>query len=118
MALKDKTDIVIESAVNAGITETQLAPIIPVGKTVRLMNFGGFDPITSDGVSGIISLQYGNATDGWKLIRCGGNGFFNIQWEKGKDFIGDGTKRFRIVRQNKSSNIKNIAAWVIALKID
>lgn len=118
MSKREKYDSTLETLINAGTSDNQLFPIIPYGKTLRLITFGGFDPLTNDGVSSLISIQWGNGTAGWQTIRTGGNGFFNIQWEKGKDFIGDGTNRFRIVRQNKSANNKILTAWLTALIIN
>lgn len=114
MALKDYYDLIFDSSVNAGTNDIQQSGVIPAGKVVRLMNFGGFDPISSDGVSSILILQWGSGTT-WTTVRAGGNGFFNIDWPKGKDFIGDGVKRFRLARQNKSSSNKSLVVWLYAL---
>ena len=117
MALKEIYDLVFDSSVNAGATDAQLSGIVPIGKTVRLLNFGGFDPLSSDQVSSIISIQWGSAA-GWSTIRAGGNGVFDIVFDKGKDFTGDGVKRFRLIRQNKSSIGKVLVVWASALIIN
>lgn len=114
MALKESYDFVIESSVAAGSTDMQNGPVIPNGKTARILNFGGFDPLTNDQVHSIIVLQWGSGTS-WKTVRAGGGGIFNFEFLKGKDYIGDGTKYFRLVRQNKSSVAKNLILWLQAV---
>lgn len=106
-----KYGIILDNSVGSTTTVTDLGPIIPNGKTVRLTSFGGYDPVGSDGIGGIISLQWGSATN-WLTIRAGGFGTFDFEWEKGIEFIGDGAKRFRIVRQNRSSVAKVMVAWL------
>lgn len=108
-----KYGMILDNSVGASTSATDPSPIIPNGKTVRLTSFGGYDPIGSDGVGGIISLQWGSASS-WLTIRAGGFGTFDFNWDKGIDFNGDGTKRFRIVRQNRSSVAKVMVAWLTA----
>ena len=111
MAKKTKHEVMIDSSIGASASLAELGEIIPTGKIARLSNFGGYDPIGSDGVGAIISLQWGSGNS-WLTIRVGGFGSFDFNWEKGVDFIGDGTKRFRIVRQNRSSVAKVISVWM------
>jgi hypothetical protein len=110
MAKKAKQDSTLDNSVAGTTTLTEVLPIIQLGKVARLINFGGYDPVGSDGIGGIISLQWGSGTT-WQTIRAGGYGSFDFNWEKGIDFTGDGTKRFRIVRQNRSSTAKVMLAW-------
>lgn len=111
MAKKKKHEIMLDNSVGASSSLIDLGEIIPSGAVARLSNFGGYDPIGSDGVGSIISLQWGSGNS-WLTIRVGGLGSFDFNWEKGVDFIGDGTKRFRIVRQNRSSVAKVISVWM------
>ena len=114
MALKTKYDLVYDDSIAASSTDIRTSPIVPDGRVVRVLNFGGYDPRSGDGISSFITLQFGSGSD-WQTIRAGGDGFFDIKWEKGKDFTGDGIKRFRLIRQNKSTSAKIIVAWFIAL---
>lgn len=117
MPLKTKYDLCFDSSIAAGATDIQSSAILPTGKTARLVCFGGYDPLIADKLSGFIALQWGS-TGSWSTVRAGGDGFFNLEWPKGKDFIGDGSKRFRLVRQNKSSSDKIMVAWMYVLIVD
>jgi len=106
-----KYGIILDTSVGSTSTVTDPISIIPNNKIIRLTGFGGYDPIGSDGVAGIISLQWGSGTT-WQTVRAGGYGAFDFQWERGIEFAGDGAKRFRIVRQNRSSVAKVMVAWL------
>lgn len=112
---KQKYDLMSDIIVQQKKSYIQLMTPVPNGKTARLTSFGGYDPADNSG--SIIALQWGSA-DTWITIRAGGSGFFDCLFGAGKDFIGDGAKCFRIVRQNKSSNDKPMIAWMGALIID
>lgn len=112
MATKTTYEIYHDSSVASGATDLQLSPIIPIEKTVRILSFGGFDPNIGDNKSSIIALQWGSGPD-WKTIRAGGDGTF--EFVLNKDFVGDGTKRFRLARQNKSASAKPLIVWLYAV---
>lgn len=113
--LKTKFDVVYDETIAANNTTITLSPIIPDGKTIRLTKFGGFDPIGPDNTASIIALYWGNNTTGWKLVRAGGMGIFDFQWNPGKDYQGNGSNRFRLIRQNRSPDNKPLAVWLEAL---
>ena len=115
--LKEKITFTLDDSVAANSSDTKLSPIIPEGKIVKILVFGGYDPSINDGIGSIISLQYGNAGN-WITLRACGNGTFEFKWQNGFDVTGDGTKRFRIVRQNKSAIAKTIIAWFDACVIN
>ncbi len=112
MAAKVKYDLYFDSSVGANDTDLQTSAIIPAGKTVRILNFGGFDPLIGDGRHAIIALQWGNGT-GWKTIRAGGGGVFDFNLAK--DFVGNGANRFRLARSNKSASAKVLLCWLYAV---
>jgi hypothetical protein len=112
MALKVVHDYYFDSSVAAGATDLQLSPVIAVGKTVKIINFGGFDPNIGDSKDGIIALQWGSGTT-WKTIRAGGGATFDFKMDK--DFVGDGVSRFRLARQNKSASAKPLIVWLYAV---
>ena len=116
MALKTKYDLSYDNPIAANTADFQVSGVVPSGRTVRLLNFGGYEVMVNDGLTGIIALQWGNGTT-WKTVRAGGGGFFDINFLKGKDFLGDGVKQFRLVRQNKSAVEKILAAWLVALVV-
>ncbi len=112
MAEKTKFDIYLDASVASGATDLQTSAIVPTGKIVRILNFGGFDPLTTDLVHSAIAIQWGSGTT-WKTLRSGGGGTFDFDLKK--DIVGDGTKRLRLVRKNNSSAAKNLAAWLYAV---
>lgn len=112
MADKTKFEIYVDSNVAAGATDVQASDIIPATATVRILSFGGFDPNIGDSKDGIIGLQYGSGTN-WKTLRAGGGGVFDFNSKI--DIVGDGTKRFRLVRKNNSSTPKSLICWLYAV---
>ena len=109
MAAKTQINKIIDTDVNSLATDIWESPIIPNTKEVVITNFGGFDAILADGISGIIGLQWGS-TGAWETIRGGGYGVFNFE-NLNLSFTGDGVKKFRIVRINKSSAVKRMTVW-------
>jgi len=113
MAKKTKHYLIFDNSIPSG-TDVNTTPIIPDGKIVKLQRFGGFDPAIGDGIDSIIALQWGGGGS-WTTVMASGKAFdFNLS----RDFVGDGAKRFRLVRQNKSSSDKIIVAWLEALVND
>lgn len=109
MSSKQTIDVLIDSSVGASSTDVYESPIIPSGKTVRILSFGGMDPLVGDGIGSIIALQWGK-NGAWKSIRAISG--CTIEFDLKKDFIGDGEKKFRLIRMNKSNSSKVIGAWI------
>ena len=108
MALKTRVDIMEDGTVNAGAVVVKNSAIPPNGKRVLLQKFGGCSGVTA----GFCAIQWGDAGGGWTTIRAiSGTAEFIINQE----FTGDGTKRFRIARQNDGTPAKYMAAWAEAL---
>ena len=103
---------VVEENVAATSNHVETFPIVPNGSTVRLRKFGGFDPNIGDNICGYITLQWGNGGS-FETIRSGGCGSFEFQIAR--DFVGDGSKRFRIVLSNNSLTAKDMIAWAESL---
>jgi len=114
MANKTVYDLTYDSSVAASTTDIQLSPIVASGKQVRVKKFGGLDPAIGDNIDSLIALQWGSGGS-WAAVVVGSKQF---QYEINKVFTGDGSKRFRIVRQNKSIVAKVIYAWVEAMVDD
>lgn len=89
-----------EDVVADGATDVRLSPVVPNGRTFRLLNWGWSAPPGTK-----VAIQWGTDT-----IRSGyGNLDFNPL--KGKDFVGDGATAFRFVRINESGSDMQIVAW-------
>jgi hypothetical protein len=99
----------------AGLTDdvTQ-SGIVATGKTVKILRFGGVDPKIADALDSVVLLQWGSGAT-WKTIRAGTDTF---DFEVNQDFVGDGTKRVRVVRANRSALSKQIIFWIEGLILD
>ena len=106
--IKVRHEIMKDGSVAAGNTQVDMTPIIPVGKRILLKRFGGCSGVTA----GFCGVQFGDSVGGWTTIRSLTNTY---EFPIGTEFIGDGVKRFRIVRQNDSTTAKYMAAWLEAL---
>ena len=115
MAKKTIIDLSTDDDVNAGATEITVHPsAVPISKTARITRFGGTAPLDSDGIQGLTILQWGSGGT-WKTIRAFSSSFADIILDK--EFEGDGTKTFRLVRVNRSAATKPMIAWVEGLII-
>jgi len=102
-------DLVFDDSIPTGL-DTQLSPVIPNNKTARLCCFGWSCPL--DGST--VAVQWG-VPGNWRTIR-GGYGNMNLNLEK--EFNGNGTRRFRIVRRNAGSGTQVIMAWMHVILIN
>ena len=96
-------------APNTQVPQT-IGPIIPIGKVVRILKFGGSDGEES-GSPSYVYLQWGSA-GAFKNVRV-----FPLRASSHtevvmRDFVGDGVKRLRIVRENTSGVSRAIFAWI------
>lgn len=108
MAKKTEINLFFDDNIAASSTDTKLSAIIPTGRKVTLKRFGGCDVAIGDGLDSIIAIQWGSSGS-WQTIRGCSKSF---EFEMQRDFEGDGSSRFRLVRINKSSSAKPILAWV------
>lgn len=107
-------NIVKDNDVATGNTIDQ-SQIVPNGKTVVAKRFGCIDVAINDGKDSVVVLQWGDTGSGWTTIRaCSRNTEFLVN----RTFVGDGSKRFRIIRMNKSAVTKTIVYWIEALILD
>jgi hypothetical protein len=114
MTTKTTFDIYVDSNVAANAIEMMQSDVIPQNKTVRLSCFGGFDPAIGDGKASVIAIQWGFGTN-WKTLRAGGGGPF--EYNVNIEVVGDGNKRFRLVRKNNSGTAKTLICWLFAVII-
>jgi len=96
--------------VNAGATDTNLSPIVPNGKSAVVLVFGG--ALLFEATGSYVALQWGDASGGWQTVRViAKEGEYHLN----REFIGDGVKRFRIVRRNTDTSARPIIAWIEGL---
>lgn len=116
MAAKTVINLIVENTVAQGATAISESAIVAAGKTVRLMRFGGYERSMSANTTGIIALQWGQGAS-WETIRAGG-GSTPFDFVLNRTFIGDGSKKFRLVRQNRDPGgtaAKEMVAWIEAV---
>lgn len=102
-----------DSDVAANGTEVWNAPDVPSGVKFHITRFGG-----AAVENALIALQKRVSTgpDVWKTIRAvmaRGQGDF----EMAREYEGDGTLAFRVVRQEKSGNAQPIVFWLEGYRV-
>ena len=114
MAKTSKTRIsqFFDASVAAGATDTQTSAIVPTGKAVEIKVFGGSVP---DGFNAVVALQWGSAGGGFTTIRAVQR---EIEFANLGQFVGDGIKRFRLVRINRSAAAAVLVGWLEAIVHD
>ena len=115
MAKKIIIELSVDDEVPAGNTEVSThAGAVPSGKVARIKNFGGATPLDSDGVESLTVLQWGSGGT-WKTVRGFTRSTINMKLDL--EFVGDGSKTFRLIRSNLSSTDKKMLAWLEGLII-
>jgi len=112
-----KVDRVFDGSVAASSQDIQELPVIPNGEVWRVTRFGGSEVGTGDGKASVIALQIYDGTS-WQTIRGFGVVSTAVEVELARDVRGDGTRKLRIIRQNKSATAKQIIAWLEGYRVD
>jgi len=113
---RQRVDKVIDGPVAANGQDVQELAVIPNGDVWRITRFGGSEVGTGDGKASVIALQVFDGS-AWQTIRGFGVVSTGVEVELARDIRGDGTKKLRVVRQNKSTAAKQILAWVEGFKV-
>lgn len=113
---RQRVDKVFDGQVAANSQDVQELPVIPNGECWCVTRFGGSEVGTGDGKASAVALQLFDGTS-WQTIRGFGLVSTGIEVELSRDIRGDGTKKLRVVRQNKSAAAKQIIAWVEGFKV-
>lgn len=113
---RQRVDKVFDGSVAASSQDVQELPIIPNGQVWRVTRFGGSEVGAGDGKASVVGLQVFDGT-AWQTIRGFGIVSTGVEVELARDIRGDGTKKLRVVRQNKSAAAKQIIAWVEGFKV-
>jgi len=115
LAAKTAINLVKLGSVPAMDEAINTSQVVPNGKTVYLKRLGGLAPAVSGAVWSYVVLQWGSGS-AWTTIRAG---YGTFDFSIGRDFVGDGTSRFRLIRRNKSAKTAlEIGAWFEALVKD
>ena len=113
-----RVDKVIEDNVAASSTAIdELGTPIPDGETWRVLEFGGSEMGAGDNVASSIALQVADDGTTWKTVRGFGVVSACCHNAIDRDFVGDGTRKLRVIRQNNTASAKKIVAWIIGVKI-
>jgi len=113
---RQRVDKVVDGQVAANGQDLQELAVIPNGEVWRITRFGGSEVGTGDGKASVVALQLFDGT-AWQTIRGFGLVSTGVEVELARDVRGDGTKKLRVVRQNKSAAAKQIIAWVEGFKV-
>ncbi len=113
---RQKVDRVFDGAVVASGQDVLELPVIPNGEVWRVTRFGGSEVGTGDGKASVIALQLWDGT-AWQTVRGFGVASGVADVELARDIRGDGTRKLRVVRQNKSTAAKQIIAWLEGFKV-
>lgn len=119
MAAKTLVQSILDSSVAASTTDTAIVGPDPVpnGKRVRILRFGGSDVGAGDGIASTVALQWGSGAS-WETVMGFGLASTAFEVGVGRNFTGNGTKKFRIVRINATGSAKVIIAWVEGYQVD
>lgn len=109
MSSRDRLDEYLSDSISAGAQEVDTLPTVPTDETWRLMRFGGG---AVDKAAIALQANLGGTWTTIRLIAAPDGGEFTID----RDYTGNGTLRFRIVRQNKHSAAQDVVAWLEAYK--
>ena len=113
---RQRVDRVFDGQVAANSQDLQELAVIPTGEVWRVTRFGGSEVGTGDGKASVVALQLFDGA-AWQTIRGFGVVSTAVEVELARDLRGDGTKKLRVVRQNKSAAAKQIIAWVEGIKV-
>lgn len=102
-----------DAEVSANGTEVWISPVVPDGQTWHVTRFGGAAIDLA-----LIALQVRTETspDVWTTLRAvmpRGQGEFEVN----RDYVGDGTVRFRVVRQEKSGQAQAVIFWLEGYRV-
>ena len=109
MAKKTLIDLSADDTVSGNSTETSDDTPIAAGAVARILRFGGAVGKDDGDNDNIIALQWGSVGGGFKTVRAFPN-FWDFKLFK--EFEGDGTKHFRLVRQNNNTGSTQVIAWL------
>ena len=113
---RQKVDRVFDGAVAATSQDVQELPVVPNNEVWRVTRFGGSEVGTGDGKASVIVLQLWDGST-WQTIRGFGVVSTVAEVELSRDIRGDGTRKLRVVRQNRSAAAKQIIAWLEGFKV-
>ena len=113
---RQRVDKVFDGQVAANGQDLQELPVIPNGEVWRITRFGGSEVGSGDGKASIIGLQLFDGT-AWQTVRGFGVVSTGVEVDLARDIRGDGAKKLRVVRQNKSASAKQIIAWVEGFRV-
>ena len=103
------------STVTAGTQDVHNFPALTAGERWVITKLGACDiRTTGENASSVYVLQWGS-TGSWETVRLISVSGATTEYEIGREFEGDGTKHFRIIRINKSAtNTRELPVWIDA----
>lgn len=116
MTTREFKQFIFDSSV-AGLTNAvDESPVFPVGQKWQIKRVIFADPGIGDNISAGFQLQWGSPGSGYEFI----NGAYLTGDTReiviNRIFVGDGDKRFRVVRQNNSAAAKKVTTFIEAIR--
>jgi hypothetical protein len=115
---RNRVDVFADSSVAGGANDMTLLPVIPDGDRWRVRFMGMADPGTGDGISSVVALQIEQPAGTWTTVRALSSAGQTVQLQIDKEIKGNGSRRLRLARQNKSAVSKQIVAWLEGYKVE
>lgn len=100
MTDRTRVQIKFDTTVAAGVTDTQLSAIVPSGEVWNLQRIIFAHADSGNNISGGFQVDWGDAGGGWEFLYGAYLTGSTYEIIVGRDFVGDGTKRLRCIRQN------------------
>jgi hypothetical protein len=116
MAAKTRFVLNVDDSVLGNSSETDETAVIPTGEVWDLEVFGGSEVGAGDNVASQILLQEWDGVS-WTTIRLLGLASVAYELDLKRSYVGDGVKKLRLRRVNKTASAKRIAAYIEGIKI-
>lgn len=108
-------DLIAEDQIDGNDQIINELPVIANGVIWRIQCFGGCDEPVDHTKGSLIALQLYDG--GWTTLRAISVLCSTFEICTNRSILGDGNKKIRVVRQNKSSSSKRVVAWITGIKI-
>jgi len=108
---RTRFDEYLSDSIAAGGQDVHTLPLVPTGQSWRLAKFGG-GAVEKAAIA--LQANLGGTWTTVRLIVAPDGDEFQVD----RDFTGDGTLRFRIVRQNKHTAPQDVVAWLEGYRRD
>jgi len=104
---RDRVQVVYNNEVAPTSVVIETSPIIPAGQSWQISRVIFGDRAIGDGMSGGFQVDWGNGGS-WEVIAAAWLTGNTMEFKVNRAFTGDGVKKFRYIRLNKSASSKEM----------